>query len=545
MNLIRKLGLKTKIVLPFALTAIAIVVLGVVNLMTTQGLVNDTDRVAHNYVPSVSAALNADRDLYQAYTAQQNLIFAAQAGDDISGFLAGFEENATQAIERMGTVRELLAEDGVDQELQGFEAAYRDWKAEADAVNSMVEQGQLQAARTAMAEQVLPLFESLRTYYDVAGAFADQNAVLTAEEATAEGYQSMTATVVVTLAVLAISALIFFVATRLIIGSINQLRTRLDDIAEGEGDLSNRVPVELDDDLGRLATSFNAVISNLQGMVREIKSLSTDLREGAEKLDKAASENREGITQQTDAITQVATAINQMQSAIEEVAGNAGNAADVTRSAQSNTESGARIIKNASEEVNRLSDQIETAVGVIRKLSSDSDNITSVLDVIRGIAEQTNLLALNAAIEAARAGEQGRGFAVVADEVRTLAQRTQESTSDIQTMISTLQNGVADIVSVMETGNQQAEQTVKLSTEAENELGSILTAMNSISDINASVASATEEQTQVVDEINRSITRIHDLAQNSDERSVEINQISELLAGHAQTLNTQVGRYRV
>ncbi|WP_111495673.1 methyl-accepting chemotaxis protein [Marinobacter bohaiensis] len=545
MNLIRKLGLKTKIVLPFALTAIAIVVLGVVNLMTTQGLVNDTDRVAHNYVPSVSAALNADRDLYQAYTAQQNLIFAAQAGDDISGFLAGFEENATQAIERMGTVRELLAEDGVDQELQGFEAAYRDWKAEADAVNSMVEQGQLQAARSAMAEQVLPLFESLRTYYDVAGAFADQNAVLTAEEATAEGYQSMTATVVVTLAVLAISALIFFVATRLIIGSINQLRTRLDDIAEGEGDLSNRVPVELDDDLGRLATSFNAVISNLQGMVREIKSLSTDLREGAEKLDKAASENREGITQQTDAITQVATAINQMQSAIEEVAGNAGNAADVTRSAQSNTESGARIIKNASEEVNRLSDQIETAVGVIRKLSSDSDNITSVLDVIRGIAEQTNLLALNAAIEAARAGEQGRGFAVVADEVRTLAQRTQESTSDIQTMISTLQNGVADIVSVMETGNQQAEQTVKLSTEAENELGSILTAMNSISDINASVASATEEQTQVVDEINRSITRIHDLAQNSDERSVEINQISELLAGHAQTLNTQVGRYRV
>ncbi|ROU02033.1 methyl-accepting chemotaxis protein [Marinobacter sp. R17] len=545
MNVIRKLGLKTKIVLPFALTALAIIALGIVNLITTQGLISDTDRVSHNYVPAVSAALNADRDLYQAYTAQQNMILAAQGGEDTAGFQADFDENAKQAIDRMETVRTLLAEDGVDQELNGFEGAYQTWKAAADKVNTMVGNGNVEEARQAIGETVLPLFSSLREYYDVAGAFADKNALATSEDAAAAGHQSMTTTVVVTIIVLAISGLIFFVATRLIIQSINELRTRLDDIAEGEGDLSSRVPVESNDDLGRLATSFNAVIGNLQSMVREIKDLSTELKDGAEKLDRAAADNREGISQQTDAITQVATAINQMQSAIEEVAANAGTAADVTSSAQANTESGARIIHNASEEVNRLSDQIEKAVGVIRKLSEDSSNITSVLDVIRGIAEQTNLLALNAAIEAARAGEQGRGFAVVADEVRTLAQRTQESTSDIQSMITTLQTGVSDIVSVMETGNEQAEQTVKLSGEAERELTEILNAMNSISDVNASVASATEEQTQVVDEINRSITRINDLAQNSDARSVEIDQISQLLAGHAQTLTTQVGRYRV
>ncbi|TBW56882.1 methyl-accepting chemotaxis protein [Marinobacter halodurans] len=545
MNIIRRLGLKTKIVLPFALTALAIIALGVANLITTRGLISDTGRISHNYVPAVSAALNADRDLYQAYTAQQNLILAAQDQEDISGFLADYDENAKQALDRMEVARKLLAEDGVDNELEGFETAYRTWKAAADKVNAMVTDGQVDEARQAIGKTVLPLFSSLRDYYDVAGAFADKNALATSEDATAIGQQSMTTTVVVTVIVLAISGLIFFVATRLIIQSINELRTRLDDIAEGGGDLSSRVPVESNDDLGRLATSFNAVIGNLQGMVREIKDLSLELKEGAEKLDRAAADNRDGITQQTDAITQVATAINQMQSAIEEVAANAGTAADVTRSAQTNTETGARIIHNASEEVNRLSDQIETAVGVIRKLSEDSGNITSVLDVIRGIAEQTNLLALNAAIEAARAGEQGRGFAVVADEVRTLAQRTQESTSDIQSMITTLQTGVSEIVSVMETGNEQAEQTVKLSAEAEQKLNEILGAMNSISDVNASVASATEEQTQVVDEINRSITRINDLAQNSDARSVEIDQISQLLAGYAQTLTTQVGRYRV
>ncbi|MEC7433989.1 MAG: HAMP domain-containing methyl-accepting chemotaxis protein, partial [Pseudomonadota bacterium] len=311
------------------------------------------------------------------------------------------------------------------------------------------------------------------------------------------------------------------------------------------GDLTQRIPVTVEDDLGKLARSFNRVLENLQGMIGSIQNLSRDLGAGATELATAARENNDGVTRQTDSISMVATAINEMQSAIEEVAGNASRAAEITREAETKGNNSAQIIRSSSKQVHRLAAQISKAVEVIRKLSADSDNITSVLDVIRGIAEQTNLLALNAAIEAARAGEQGRGFAVVADEVRTLAQRTGQSTEDIQTMITALQTGVSDVVNVMETGSKEATETERLATEAEQELQAILEAISSITDVNTSVASATEEQTQVVDEINRSITDINDLAAASADRSKAIDGIAKSLESYVRELEQQTGRFRV
>ncbi|MCR9190266.1 MAG: methyl-accepting chemotaxis protein [Alteromonadaceae bacterium] len=541
----KRLGLRVKIALPFVITAVALVVIGLFAVSTVRNLVSDTDNIADTYLPSVSEILNGDRDLYQALVAQMAYVDAQSNNEDGENYLASFDENAGQALDRFNTAVGRLEGTGVSDVARGFDAAYERWLGSAQRVLELAETGDPEQARALAASETNNLFDNLRNYFDEVGAHADARAQIRAGEASSEGQSSSVTILLITAVAILISIGLFAVFLKLIISSIAALRDQLDNIAQGEGDLTQRIPVEMDDDLGKLAKSFNLVLENLQSMIGSIQQLTRELGTGATDLARAAKDNNDGVTRQTDSISMVATAINEMQSAIEEVAGNASRAAEITRDAEEKGKNGARIIRNSSEQVHRLAAQISKAVEVIRKLSDDSDNITSVLDVIRGIAEQTNLLALNAAIEAARAGEQGRGFAVVADEVRTLAQRTGQSTEDIQKMITTLQAGVADIVSVMETGSKEASETEKLATDAESELKAILEAMANIADVNTSVASATEEQTQVVDEINRSITEINDLATESASRSRDIDGISESLEGYARELESQTGRFRV
>ena len=541
----KSLGLRAKVALPFAISAIALMVIGLFSVLTAQNLVSDTDTLSERYLPAVSEALNGDRDLYQALVAQMSFINATENNESPDQYLADFEENAGQALERLEKAIERLQGTGISEQTTSFRNTYDRWLETARESMRVAQSGDPTAGHKLMGEQSNPLFSELRDYYDQVGVHADEQAQIVASEASQEGAASSVFILVITAAAVIVGALLFIVFLRLIINSIGVLRQQLNNIAQGEGDLTQRIPVEMDDDLGKLATSFNHVLENLQAMIGSIQDLSRQLGEGASELSSAARDNNDGVTRQTDAISMVATAINEMQSAIEEVAGNASRAADITRHAQEKGRNGATIIRNSSVQVQRLAAQISKAVEVIRKLSQDSENITSVLDVIREIADQTNLLALNAAIEAARAGEQGRGFAVVADEVRTLAKRTQQSTEDIQTMITALQTGVSDIVAVMETGSQEAVETEKLATEAEAELQGILESMADISDMNTSVASATEEQTQVIDEINRSVTEINDLASESMTRSGTIDRISDSLDSYARELEQQTGRFKV
>jgi methyl-accepting chemotaxis protein len=545
MNLNKVLGLRTKICLPFALSAIALLIIGLLSTLTFRDLVSDTDDIANNSLPAISEVLNADRDLYQALVAQNNLVDAAALGQATESHLAEFNENAQQALDRMSSAVTRLQGTGIAGKVAGFEAAYQRWMQAAEQSMALAESGARQAAQSALKGDSQTSFDELRSFFDVAGAHADEQAKLSATHASEEALSRSVIILGASILTVLVCVALFIIFLRLIVNSIGTLKKQLDNIAEGEGDLTQRVPVETNDDLGQLATSFNQVLANLQSMVGSIQTLSENLGKGATQLSTAARDNNDGINRQNDLISMVATAINEMQSAIEEVAGNASRAADVTRHAQETSEKGGRIIHDSSAQVQTLAEQILKAVEVIRKLSEDSKNITSVLEVIRGVAEQTNLLALNAAIEAARAGEQGRGFAVVADEVRTLAQRTQQSTEDIQRMITTLQTGVSDIVSVMETGSEQAGETERLATEAEKELKTILESMNDIMDVNASVASATEEQTQVVEEINRNIVNINELASESSRRSERINDISATLDSYAASLRQQTGRFKV
>ncbi|WP_152206498.1 methyl-accepting chemotaxis protein [Marinobacter changyiensis] len=545
MNIRNRLGFRVKVALPFVITAMALIVIVVFAVNTVRHLVSGTDLIADVYLPSVSEVLNGDRDLYQALEAQKNYVEVFGNGDEAKEYLASYEENAQQAYDRFNQAVDRLQGSNVSEIADGFELAFNSWKASADKVLSLARNGNVAGAHDIAKSETRDLFGNLRSYFDKVGTHADEQAHAQAKDASAEGLSSSITIVTVTVIALLISAAFFVFFLKLIINSISDIRGQLDNIAQGEGDLTQRIAVEQDDDLGKLAQSFNQVLENLQSMIASIQQLTAELGHGATELSRTAAENSDGVIRQTDSISMVATAINEMQSAIEEVAGNASRASEVTREAEKKGQNGGRIIRQSSEQVQQLSAQISKAVDVIRQLSEDSNNITSVLDVIRGIAEQTNLLALNAAIEAARAGEQGRGFAVVADEVRTLAQRTQESTSDIQKMITALQSGVSDIVSVMETGSDQASQTEALALSAETEIQAILEAMTNIVDMNTSVASATEEQTQVVEEINQNITQINDLAEESANRSKAIDGISDSLEGYSRELENQTGKFKV
>lgn len=404
----KRLGLRVKVALPFAITAVALIVIGLFAVSTVRNLVSDTDNIAETYLPSVSEILNGDRDLYQAMVAQMAFVDAQFNNEEGENYLASFDENAGQALERFNQAVARLEGTGVSDVARGFDTAYERWLSSAQRVLQLAETGDPEQARSLAASETNELFDNLRNYFDEVGAHADAQAQIRAGEASSEGQSSSMTILLITVVAILISIGLFAVFLKMIIASISALRDQLDNIAQGEGDLTQRIPVEMDDDLGKLAKSFNLVLENLQSMIGSIQQLTRELGTGASDLARAAKDNNDGVTRQTDSISMVATAINEMQSAIEEVAGNASRAAEITREAEEKGKNGARIIRSSSEQVHRLAAQISKAVEVIRKLSDDSDNITSVLDVIRGIAEQTNLLALNAAIEAARAGEQGR-----------------------------------------------------------------------------------------------------------------------------------------
>jgi methyl-accepting chemotaxis protein len=344
MNLNQALGLRSKICLPFALSALALLLVGILSTLTFRDLVADTTDIAENSLPAVSEILNGDRDLYQALVAQNLAVESALLGRDITEHRAEFEENAQQAFDRMISATGRLQGTGVSKKIAGFEAARTRWMNAAEKSMKLAESRSKLAAQAILLGESKTAFNELRNYYDLIGTHADEQAQKSANHASEEALSRSVIILGASIVTVLVCVALFIIFLRLIVGSIGTLKDQLDNIAQGEGDLTQRVPVENNDDLGRLAASFNQVLANLQGMIGTIQTLSQDLGKEATQLSAAASDNKDGVTRQSDLISMVATAMNEMQSAIEEVAGNASRAADVTRHAQETSEKGGRII---------------------------------------------------------------------------------------------------------------------------------------------------------------------------------------------------------
>jgi methyl-accepting chemotaxis protein len=315
--------------------------------------------------------------------------------------------------------------------------------------------------------------------------------------------------------------------------------------AVADGDLTVNIEVTSKDEIGQLQTAVKQTTSNLREVLQLINSMTTKLAEAATSMLSTSETSQQGIQNQQKGTEQVVTAMHEMTATVQEIARNAAQAATEAGSANEEASKGQLVVDETTSSINSLAGEVDNASDVIGKVRQDSDNIGSILDVIRGIAEQTNLLALNAAIEAARAGEQGRGFAVVADEVRTLASRTQESTEEIQTMIEQLQSGIQDAVTVMVNSREHAGQTVGQAREAGKSLSDITAAVTVISDMNTQIASAAEEQSCVTEEINRNIVEINRAVEMSAQGASQILDSSEYLNELSDELTATVGRFRL
>nr|WP_010490283.1 methyl-accepting chemotaxis protein [Pseudomonas sp. S9] len=351
--------------------------------------------------------------------------------------------------------------------------------------------------------------------------------------------------VIISLTLMLLMTLVVTLIARSISKPLNQAVSAMANIASGEGDLTRSLDAQGNDELAALARHFNAFTDKLRQVIKQSLGSASELTQAAQSLDSVATDAHNHSQQQSQQMELVATAINQVSYAVQDVAKNAEHASSEVLAAEQQAAQGQDNIQSSLQQIEHLSAMIDRAVTVMNTLAEESTQIGSVLEVIRSIAEQTNLLALNAAIEAARAGEQGRGFAVVADEVRLLAQRTQKSTAEIQAMTERLQSNSQAAVKVINESSQASQLTIEQANLAGSSLDQIVHSLKNITGLNASIASATLQQSHVVEDINQNVTQATGLAHENATAAQHSNKASEHVGQLATQLSTLLGQFRV
>ena len=357
-------------------------------------------------------------------------------------------------------------------------------------------------------------------------------------------YKNAVSTLVAISIVITILAVVVgWIITRSITGPVRDTVDIANKVASG--DLTVRISSDRSDELGQLQAAFGTMVTNLRELVREINAGATGIASSSEELSAVTNQTSEGVTEQQSQTDQVATAMTEMVATVSEVAKSAEAAFEAANQASEKSGHGEKAVRETLAFVTDLNTQSASVTKQLSGLQAETNNIGTVLDVIKSVAEQTNLLALNAAIEAARAGEQGRGFAVVADEVRSLAKRTQSSATEIESLISNLVASAEASVASMEVGSKLAEQTLGRAETAGKAIQEMAEAVEEIRQYNSQIATAAEEQTSVAEDINQNITQIRDLGDQSAASTEQVSSASEELARLAEGLSGQITRFRI
>jgi methyl-accepting chemotaxis protein len=538
--------LKFKLLLAFSLCALITVAVGVLGQSGVSRLYDQFQGVVTNNLVSISKVdsvkanvIATNRDFFKII----GLTTLKADPGEISAAMQSFKENQTQAIGDFNIYRATPLE--ADETAAGDDFL-RDWPAYISAAENalaVLKSGDFEQAGKLATSVVTPAYRKTTGELKI---ILESNA-RQANDATDMGAKTnkqVTLMLIIGSLVAMISAIVMgLIVTRMITRPIYLSVDSASRVADG--DLTQVIATGGEDETGQLLKALGNMQGSLRGTVQQIANASDQLASAAEELTVVTEDSTRGLLRQNDEIQQAATAVNEMTAAVEEVARNAASASQVSSQTAEDAQKGQQQVQQAVTAMNTMTLEIGDSTQRVETLAGQIRDITKVLDVIRGIAEQTNLLALNAAIEAARAGEQGRGFAVVADEVRALAHRTQASTGEIESMITLIRNGADEAVKAMGKSQSIAVSTQSLATQAGLALERISEGVNQINERNMVIASAAEEQAQVAREVDRNLVNIQDLSAQTAAGANQTSASSQDLSRLAVSFNTLVGKFKL
>ncbi|HHI77474.1 MAG TPA: methyl-accepting chemotaxis protein [Gammaproteobacteria bacterium] len=541
MQFLSRLKITTRLALAFGLIVIGF---GIAVAIALAGLHRNSQMVGeyfHGNQTRLTAYQNMYADGLLSGVALRNLVLKPKLQKPykvVPAAIRRFEDYRRQALEASQDRPALLDE---------LAAIYGFWEKSRDAKQQVLElmrQGKVAEATELLRKVEHPNWQQVRIRLqklidrELESARGLQQAILAQEDRTEE------ITLLVSVGILVLGGLVAAYFLRNTRRAFTQVTASLEEIASGDGDLTRRMPDQGNDELAEMGRVFNRFMEKLQLMVDEVRQGSERLREAAGRLTELSVRTKSSSSQQQHKIQQVAEAMQGMTATVQSVAHNATAASTSAQAADQEASRGRGIVGEVVQAINELASEVEHTATTISRLEEDTVQIGGGLDVIRGIAEQTNLLALNAAIEAARAGEQGRGFAVVADEVRTLASRTQDSTEEIQNMIERLQAGAREAVSAMEQGRQRTSHAVETARSADEALQGITGAVSTIAQMNSRIATAADEQSGVAEAINRNVADITGLAGEAARSAEDTARSSEEMAAVSAELTRSISAFR-